>query len=112
MMWFQILMVRILLCVYNSVNGAVYTAIISTERRQKLDRIKGFSDFVHRPDSTELEDKNMTFRKLDLFPSSGEGRHLLCWVPYKELTSITGVTLYVRTQIFGSNFKRATNYRE
>jgi hypothetical protein len=25
--------------------------------------------------------KNTTFRKLDLFPSSGEGRHLLCWVP-------------------------------
>jgi hypothetical protein len=30
------------------------------------------------------------FRKLDLFPSSGEGRHLLCWVSQKELTSITG----------------------
>jgi hypothetical protein len=26
-------------------------------------------------------EKNTTFRKLDLFPSSGEGRHLLCWVP-------------------------------
>jgi hypothetical protein len=25
--------------------------------------------------------ENTTFRKLDLFPSSGEGRHLLCWVP-------------------------------
>jgi hypothetical protein len=34
--------------------------------------IKGFLDFVHRPDSKELEDKNTTFRKLDLFPSSGE----------------------------------------
>jgi hypothetical protein len=34
--------------------------------------------------------KNMTFSKLDVFPSSGEGRHLLCWVPQKELTSITG----------------------
>jgi hypothetical protein len=34
---------------------------------------------------------NTTFRKLDLFSSSGEvGRHLLCWVPWKELTSITG----------------------
>jgi hypothetical protein len=43
-------------------------------------RINGFSDFIHRPDSKELEDTNMTFRKLDLFPSSGEGRHLLCWV--------------------------------
>jgi hypothetical protein len=45
------------------------------------DRINGFSDFVHRPDSKELEDKNTTFRKLDLFPSSGEERHLLCYVP-------------------------------
>jgi hypothetical protein len=44
-------------------------------------RINGFSDFVNRPDSKELEDKNTTFRKLDLFSSSGEGRHLLCWVP-------------------------------
>jgi hypothetical protein len=33
----------------------------------------GFSDFVHCTDSKELEDKNKTFRKLDLFPSSGEG---------------------------------------
>jgi hypothetical protein len=40
--------------------------------------------------SKELEDKNTTFRKLGLFPSSGEGRQLLCWVHYKELTSISG----------------------
>jgi hypothetical protein len=28
--------------------------------------------------------ENTTFRKLDLFPSSGEGvgRHLLCWIPF------------------------------
>jgi hypothetical protein len=44
-------------------------------------RINGISDFVHRPGSKELEDKNTTFRKLDLFPSSDEGRHSLCWVP-------------------------------
>jgi hypothetical protein len=44
-------------------------------------KINGVSDFVHRPDSKELENKNTTFRQLDLFPSSGEGRHLLCWVP-------------------------------
>jgi hypothetical protein len=52
--------------------------------------IKGFSDFVLRPDSKELVDKNMTFQKLDLFPSSGEGRHLLCWVPrdYHQLDSL------------------------
>jgi hypothetical protein len=39
-----------------------------------IHRINGFSDFAHRPDSTELEDVNTTFRKLDLFPSSGEGK--------------------------------------
>jgi hypothetical protein len=44
-------------------------------------RIKGLSDFVHRPDSKELDGKNTTFWKLDLFPSLGEGRHLLCWIP-------------------------------
>jgi hypothetical protein len=33
--------------------------------------------------------KDMTFWKLGLFLSSGEGRHILCWVPLKELTSIT-----------------------
>jgi hypothetical protein len=37
------------------------------------DGSNGFSDFVHRPDSKELEDKNITFRKLDVFPSSDEG---------------------------------------
>jgi hypothetical protein len=31
------------------------------------------------------------FRKMDLFPSSGEwGRHLLNWVSLKEVTSLTG----------------------
>jgi hypothetical protein len=30
------------------------------------------------------------FQKLNLFPSLGEGgRHLIFWVPYEELTSIT-----------------------
>jgi hypothetical protein len=34
------------------------------------------------------------FWKLDLFPSSGEGvKKLLCWVPQKERTSITGQLL-------------------
>jgi hypothetical protein len=43
----------------------------------------------HRPVFKRLE--NTTFRKLDLFSSSGEvGRHILSWVPWKELTSITG----------------------
>jgi hypothetical protein len=31
----------------------------------------GFLDFVHRPEFYKQE--NTTFRKLDLFPSSGEG---------------------------------------
>jgi hypothetical protein len=38
--------------------------------------------------------ENKTFGKLDLFLSSGRGgggRHLLGWVPYKELTSITAI---------------------
>jgi hypothetical protein len=29
-------------------------------------------------------------RKLHLFPSLGEGRHLLYWAPHKQLTSIIG----------------------
>jgi hypothetical protein len=35
------------------------------------------------PLSVILENKNPTFRKLDLIPSSGEGwrRHLLSWAP-------------------------------
>jgi hypothetical protein len=41
---------------------------------QPTHRINGFSDFVHRLDSKELEDKNATFQTLDLFPSSSEGR--------------------------------------
>jgi hypothetical protein len=43
--------------------------------------------------SNKLE--NTTFRKLDLFPSSGQGEgklHLVSWVSSKELTSITGQT--------------------
>jgi hypothetical protein len=33
------------------------------------------------------------FKKLDLFPSSGERvrRHLLSWICYKQIISITGV---------------------
>jgi hypothetical protein len=55
-------------CHYNNTyifgTGFVTNKIISR-------RINGFSDFVHRPDSKELEDKkdkNTTFRKLDLIP--------------------------------------------
>jgi hypothetical protein len=65
-------------------------------------RINWFSDFVHRPDSKELEDKNTTFRKLDLFPSSGEGRHLLL-VQWLRLTLSKGpnrvcVSPHLRTE--------------
>jgi hypothetical protein len=35
----------------------------------------GFLDFVHRPEFYKQE--NTTFRKLDLFPSSGEKGNLL-----------------------------------
>jgi hypothetical protein len=56
--------------------------------QQIILRINGFSDFIHHADSKELEDKNTTFQKLDLFPSLGEGRYLLCSVPQKDLTSI------------------------
>jgi hypothetical protein len=42
-------------------------------------RITGVLDFVHHPEFQKLE--NAMFRTLDLFPSSGEGRHLLCWIP-------------------------------
>jgi hypothetical protein len=37
-------------------------------------RIAAVLDFVYRPGFWKLE--NTTFRKLDLFPSSGEGRKL------------------------------------
>jgi hypothetical protein len=42
-----------------------------------------------------LRNRNMTFRKLNLFPSSGEGgrRHLLSVGPEKERISITGLAL-------------------
>jgi hypothetical protein len=44
-------------------------------------RITGFFGLFHRLVFWRLE--NTTFRKLDLFPSSGErGRHLLSWVPF------------------------------
>jgi hypothetical protein len=58
-----------------------YFYLYIKEEHKLQGRIKGFLDFVHRLNSKKLEDKNTTFRKLDLFPSSGEGRHLLCLVP-------------------------------
>jgi hypothetical protein len=38
----------------------------------KHSRVTGFLNFVHRPEFEILENKS--FRKLDLFPSSDEGR--------------------------------------
>jgi hypothetical protein len=47
---------------------------------QNILRITAVSDFVHRP--VFYKPENKVFRKLDLFPSSGEGgRHVLCWSP-------------------------------
>jgi hypothetical protein len=46
--------------------GAIKAELIINKINKNT--IKGFSDFVHRLDSKELEDKNKTFRKLDLFP--------------------------------------------
>jgi hypothetical protein len=45
-----------------------------------IPRITGGFHFVRRLVFSRPE--NTTFRKLDLFPFSGEGgKHLLCWVP-------------------------------
>jgi hypothetical protein len=61
-------------------------------------RITVFLDFIHRSEFYTL--KTATFPKLHLFPSSGEGResHILCWAPYKELTT-RPVTKVFRTKI-------------
>jgi hypothetical protein len=57
-------------------------------------RITGFPDFVLRPEFEKLE--TTRFRKLDPLPSSDEGRkHGFRWVPYKEVTSITGRSIEV-----------------
>jgi hypothetical protein len=50
-------------------NRAVLPAIIVISFRDI-----GFSDFIHRPDIKKQTKENTTFRKLDLFPSSGEGK--------------------------------------
>jgi hypothetical protein len=50
----------------------------------RLQAAARFSDFVQRPDSKALEDKNTMFRKLDLFLSSCDGETLLCWVPLER----------------------------
>jgi hypothetical protein len=58
-------------------------------------RITGFLDFFHHPVFKRLE--NATFRKVDLFPSSGEGGKDTYWAgSLRKLTSITG--LFLRDQ--------------
>jgi hypothetical protein len=52
--------------------------------------------------------ENTTFRKLDLFPPHVrvEG-HLLCWIPQKELTSVTSCKLFSSPELnlFKNNVK-------
>jgi hypothetical protein len=52
-------------------------AVLDVKTRVNRLRIIVLSDFFHRPVFKKPE--NTAFRKLDLFPSSGEGRHLLYW---------------------------------
>jgi hypothetical protein len=55
-----------------------FPSYLYTEKGSKF-ITTGFLDFVHRPEFCKQE--NTTFRKLDLFPSSGEWGHLLYWEP-------------------------------
>jgi hypothetical protein len=60
-------------------------------------RITSFSDFVHRPVFYKLE--NTTFRKLDLFPSSGEGEETYSVGSLRKRT--TPETRLIRREITG-----------
>jgi hypothetical protein len=53
---------------------------------QVTHRIAGFLGFFHLNDI--LENRNMTFRKLDLFPFSCDGEGHLSWALQKELIAI------------------------
>jgi hypothetical protein len=57
--------------------------------------ITGVSDFVHHPMFEKLE--NITFRKLDLFPSSGEGEMPTLLDPV-ERANLNDWTTHVRVQ--------------
>jgi hypothetical protein len=58
-------------------------------------------DFFHRP--VFKKEENTTFRKLDLFPSSGEeGRYLISWAPQKELIS----PVIVISSFYGAQLSR------
>jgi hypothetical protein len=57
-------------------NNKIIRNLILTKSFVNILITTGFLDFVHRPEFYKQE--NTTFRKLDLFPSSGEGGgHLL-----------------------------------
>jgi hypothetical protein len=40
-----------------------------------------FSDSIRRPGIKKQTKGNTTFRKLDVFPSSGARKDVFCWVP-------------------------------
>jgi hypothetical protein len=54
-------------------------------------RITKFLDFVYRTEFQKLESK--TFRKLDLFPSSGEGRETTTLLGPLEIANLNHWTL-------------------
>jgi hypothetical protein len=56
----------------------IVTAIRTSKHKYKSQR---YWVFGLSPSSGFEITKNTMFQKLDLFPSSGEGRQLLCWVP-------------------------------
>jgi hypothetical protein len=59
--------------------------LFCARKEQYRHRINGVSDFVHRSDSNELEDKNTTFRKLDLLGPL-EGANLNHWTTHVRRT--------------------------
>jgi hypothetical protein len=70
------------------VRSYVTLAIIAAGPRY-IDRITGVSDFIHRPDFNNTRKRtNTTFRKLDLFPSSGEIKSetpvILCVIHHRQ----------------------------
>jgi hypothetical protein len=58
-----------------------------------LGGIAGFLDFVHLP--VLQTQKNTTFRKVDLFPSSGEGRETSILLGLLERANINHWATYV-----------------
>jgi hypothetical protein len=72
--------------IYVFTNAFPFSEILS-ETAAHSELLAAF-DFVHRPVFEELE--NTTFRRLDLFPSSGEGRDTYSAGSLtKDITTIT-----------------------